>query len=54
MTDLDDNSLLEVDEFVAGGAETLTYTFTEDLMVFFTVSEFSANQGQFTLTVDTQ
>jgi hypothetical protein len=54
MTDLDDNSLMEVDEFVAGGAETLTYTFTEDLIVFLTVSEFSANQGQFTLLVDVE
>jgi hypothetical protein len=52
MADLDDNSLLTVDELVAGGAETLTYTFTEDLIVFLTVSEFSANQGQFTLFVD--
>ncbi len=54
MTDLDDNSLMEVDEFVAGGTETLTYTFTEDLSVFLTVSEFDANPGQFTLTVDAQ
>lgn len=54
MTDLDDNSLLTVDEFVAGGTETLSYTFTEDLIVFLTVSEFNANQGQFTLFVDVE
>lgn len=54
LTDLDDNSLLTVDEFVAGGTETLTYTFDEDLIVFLTVSEFNANQGQFILLVDSE
>jgi hypothetical protein len=54
MTDLDDNPLLTVDEFVAGGTETLSYTFTEDLIVFLTVSEFDAKQGQFTLFVDVE
>lgn len=52
MTDLDDNSLLTIDEFVAGGSETLSYTFTEDLIVFLTVSEFSATPGEFYLFVD--
>lgn len=54
MTDLNDNALLTVDEFVAGGTETLSYTFTEDLIVFLTVSEFNASQGQFTLFVDAE
>lgn len=54
MTDLDDNVLLMVDEFVAGGSETLSYTFAEDLIVFLTVSEFDANQGQFILFVDAE
>ncbi|MCB9419066.1 MAG: hypothetical protein H6667_04645 [Ardenticatenaceae bacterium] len=54
MTDLDDNPLATVDEFVAGGSETLSYTFTEDLIVFLTVSEFSATPGEFYLYVDLQ
>jgi hypothetical protein len=54
LTDLDDNLLLEVDEFEAGGAETLSYTFEEDLVVFFTVAEFNATPGQFFLFVDAE
>ncbi|MEJ2746658.1 MAG: hypothetical protein P8183_01880 [Anaerolineae bacterium] len=54
LTDLDNNVLQTVDDYEAGGSETLTYTFTEDLFVFLTVSEFNGNQGQFTLTVDSQ
>lgn len=54
MTDLDDNVLLMVDEFVAGGSETLSYTFAEDLIVFLTVSEFDARQGQFVLFIDVE
>jgi hypothetical protein len=54
MTDLDDNLILSIDEYVEGGTETLTYTFTEDLVVFLTVSEFNAMQGQFLLFVDSE
>lgn len=54
MTDLDDNLILSVDDYVAGGTETLTYTFTEDLIVFLTVSEFNAMEGQFLLFVDSE
>ena len=54
MSDLDDNVLLTVDEFVEGGSETLSYTFTEDLIVFLTVSEFNATPGQFVLFVDAE
>ncbi len=54
MSDLDDNVLLTVDEYVAGGSETLSYTFTEDLIVFLTVSEFNATPGQFVLFVDVE
>ena len=54
MADLDDNVLLTVDEFVEGGSETLSYTFTEDLIVFLTVSEFNATPGQFVLFVDAE
>lgn len=54
LLDLDDNSLLQVDEFTAGGTETLSYSFTEDQVVFIRVSEFFGEQGQFSLLVDAE
>lgn len=54
LLDLDDNSLVLVDEMTSGGTETLTYSFSEDLIVFIRVSEFFSEQGQFILLLDSE
>ncbi|MCP4425230.1 MAG: hypothetical protein GY803_12105, partial [Chloroflexi bacterium] len=54
LEDLDGNVLTQVDDAASGGTETLTYEFTEDLVVYIDVTEFFSEQGQFILFVDSE
>lgn len=50
--DLDGNSLASADENVSGGAETLTYTASEEGIVIIRISEFFGGSGAYVLTVE--
>ncbi len=52
--DLDGNVLLQVDDNASGGTETLTYEFTEDMIVYIDVMEFFNEPGQFLLFMDAE
>lgn len=51
ISDLDDNVLAEIDASFSGEDETLTYTFTEDVLAVITIADFFGGQGDFFMNV---
>jgi len=43
--------LAQADEFIEGGAETLTYTFAQDGLFIIDVGGFAGDSGTFTMTI---